>query len=561
MKPIRYLPHLLWVLLLLPFCGSAQNYNHIYDFPQVYRNSDHTSAVQIANGNIAQAGTIEYFNIPFSLHEIELGLVNPNTGTMIASPFLYSIPRMSLEAVDLIESSTNANWVVMVTNVYDTATQTMGMGVMKANAVTGAVAWSMRLGASAFTHGKAITRDGFGNYYVLGTVGACERDIYLVKITDVGTVVWQKWYIRNPEEDIEPIDILYDGNDLIIASNYHLVQYIPYCQTTQNGMIVSQVAPATGNMIASRHVFSILGSRDVDVRDIDLVNGNYVMVGELNFYTPPSQGFLIQYTPGLVPFGTFSQVYSNFANNITMTGVKPALPPNMIVSFDYRNTNGTSPGMTELTFAGAPITTSLYNVAGYRTSRGLISVNNRSIFVMKGECANIPGPYDLQLSLVSSRAPLGGPRPSICPTPITLTTNSNAMEMPFSFETETPDDVEDIVVFDTEISGSTVDCMGNPVGNFRLAATGVEEEGMTERELNIYPNPSNGIFKLELSEVAAERYQTAEIFNALGEVVHTFRIGNSLETIDLSGHVPGIYLLRLKTADGAVSEPQRIVLN
>jgi hypothetical protein len=92
-----------------------------------------------------------------------------------------------------------------------------------------------------------------------------------------------------------------------------------------------------------------------------------------------------------------------------------------------------------------------------------------------------------------------------------------------------------------------------------LAATGIEEDEQVQ-DMNIYPNPSDGYFTLELGADIASRYETGEVFNALGEVILTFNVNKPVETVNLSSQVPGIYLLRLKAADGNVSETKRIMI-
>jgi len=75
--------------------------------------------------------------------------------------------------------------------------------------------------------------------------------------------------------------------------------------------------------------------------------------------------------------------------------------------------------------------------------------------------------------------------------------------------------------------------------------------------LQIFPNPSNGVFHISFSEI--NPYEKLIVFNALGESIFNLETKNQ-ETldIDLSGQVPGIYLLRFE--DGNQYQTARICL-
>ena len=72
--------------------------------------------------------------------------------------------------------------------------------------------------------------------------------------------------------------------------------------------------------------------------------------------------------------------------------------------------------------------------------------------------------------------------------------------------------------------------------------TGVIES--TPTNLMVYPNPTDGIFRIE--GVIADEVQ---VYNALGQMVKTVRGTNE---VDLSGLVEGVYLVRIADAEGKV---------
>jgi N-acetylneuraminic acid mutarotase len=68
----------------------------------------------------------------------------------------------------------------------------------------------------------------------------------------------------------------------------------------------------------------------------------------------------------------------------------------------------------------------------------------------------------------------------------------------------------------------------------------------SENVLNIFPNPSEGIFTITLASNLAKN-ATAEIFTMDGKMALRQTIWNKSETIDLTNYAKGIYLLKLTT--------------
>lgn len=64
----------------------------------------------------------------------------------------------------------------------------------------------------------------------------------------------------------------------------------------------------------------------------------------------------------------------------------------------------------------------------------------------------------------------------------------------------------------------------------------------TANKVNIYPNPSNGIYNLQRS---TSKLTEIEVYNALGQVVYTSKVNTTNTTIDLSTQPNGIYLARV----------------
>jgi hypothetical protein len=74
--------------------------------------------------------------------------------------------------------------------------------------------------------------------------------------------------------------------------------------------------------------------------------------------------------------------------------------------------------------------------------------------------------------------------------------------------------------------------------------------------LNVYPNPSNGLFTLDLQSLP-ERSEL-EIYNILGEKVYDEVINSSNVQIDLSDKPKGIYFFKIGSV-GKVSSRKLVI--
>ena len=63
----------------------------------------------------------------------------------------------------------------------------------------------------------------------------------------------------------------------------------------------------------------------------------------------------------------------------------------------------------------------------------------------------------------------------------------------------------------------------------------------------IFPNPSNGIFNIELE--TTDRVDLS-VMDLSGKVIRTEQYASSMHRIDLSALQSGVYLLRLETKEG-----------
>ena len=98
------------------------------------------------------------------------------------------------------------------------------------------------------------------------------------------------------------------------------------------------------------------------------------------------------------------------------------------------------------------------------------------------------------------------------------------------------------------------------VFNVRLSSTtGIIP--FKENNIKIYPNPSNGIFNLEISDAENSTY-TVKVFDIIGVVVYTNTITGTTylkEQIDISKNAKGMYFLSIESDNGSVISKRIII--
>lgn len=83
--------------------------------------------------------------------------------------------------------------------------------------------------------------------------------------------------------------------------------------------------------------------------------------------------------------------------------------------------------------------------------------------------------------------------------------------------------------------------------------TGIDE--INSADIQLMPNPNNGLFKLEISASKAE-IRSLQVINSLGEIVKTIPAGNiqNQMSIDLSNLSDGVYFLIVNTSDSQINK-------
>lgn len=80
---------------------------------------------------------------------------------------------------------------------------------------------------------------------------------------------------------------------------------------------------------------------------------------------------------------------------------------------------------------------------------------------------------------------------------------------------------------------------------YKEIGSGIDDIGVTESSLRIYPNPSNGFFHLEIRD--NNRLTNYEIFNTVGRLMQTGYIDGPTTSLDLHDYSKGTYIIKLTT--------------
>ena len=80
--------------------------------------------------------------------------------------------------------------------------------------------------------------------------------------------------------------------------------------------------------------------------------------------------------------------------------------------------------------------------------------------------------------------------------------------------------------------------------------TGVNEPNLPDEGITIYPNPAKDELIVNSSNLPANKIIT--IYDVLGKIIYTVKTNSKQETINCKPFPSGIYILQMKTENGAV---------
>jgi len=117
------------------------------------------------------------------------------------------------------------------------------------------------------------------------------------------------------------------------------------------------------------------------------------------------------------------------------------------------------------------------------------------------------------------------------------------------------DNIKDpILIYGTTVSGSSTTTV------LRYQAVGIitsTKENDFENIVKVYPNPSDGVFNISMSDLKNETYKL-NVLNIVGEKVYSQTIKNNKEQINLSALNKGVYFLNV--SNSKLNHTQKIII-
>jgi len=422
---------------------------------------------------------------------------------------------------------------------------------------------------SGYTYGRSMIQDGDSAYIIAGQNSAGDR-LTLIKINSDGDIMWSTVY-EDPAFDIVPnkIQKTSDGNFILLFRRLS-------GGIGDAGMMKFDGA---GNILWSR-----LYLETFDADFIELENGDIIIASLLHSVSQPFHPVLIKTDAN----GNFlwRKAY-NFPNSIgspfpiCKTGDNGIL---MAPGSDSTIGGNVINALVKLDSAGNVLWSNNYLGSGYAEIIKLVT--NGGFFIGSIKNDSITYDYDILVYRVDST---GTPEMSkiygddfhresaqdfvtdsdngyimisnrdtvfgVTPTGNILIVKANSTG--YSGCNETPNSITKTAYTTTSwnlslvedtlaVTPDTITFNITTDGNMgTLCVTdGIEEEYF--KSLEIYPNPTTGLFKLEFNGTV----QKIQIFNMLGEIVlQEEATGKNEIQIDLSKNPPGIYFVRISSGE------------
>lgn len=94
--------------------------------------------------------------------------------------------------------------------------------------------------------------------------------------------------------------------------------------------------------------------------------------------------------------------------------------------------------------------------------------------------------------------------------------------------------------------------------NIRIGGPlGVNDPNQSTTDFNVFPNPGNGDFRVEISD--GKRAKQVQVFSSVGQLIHQSTQTDNAFNLDLKALAAGVYLLQVQLRDGE-SISQRVVV-
>lgn len=132
-------------------------------------------------------------------------------------------------------------------------------------------------------------------------------------------------------------------------------------------------------------------------------------------------------------------------------------------------------------------------------------------------------------------------------------TNYEQFNAVFEYKDGINPDTMNVIILSSGFSGVANSAVIIDELKFNYNGVGVDEN--SSNDFYIYPNPSNGVFNINLAKKESTRFT---VYNSLGQMVYQTTSNDVVNTIDLSNCNKGIYLLEIN--NGKSTQSRKLVV-
>ena len=100
-------------------------------------------------------------------------------------------------------------------------------------------------------------------------------------------------------------------------------------------------------------------------------------------------------------------------------------------------------------------------------------------------------------------------------------------------------------------------CLGFLPNAFTITSSTSGISNIENSNFNIFPNPSKGIFDVQLNNFSSTNY--ADVFDLLGRKVETFTLSSEKTQVDASSFGKGVYFISIRNEKGIVGRQKLVI--
>ncbi len=388
---------------------------------------------------------------------------------------------------------------------------------------SGDTLWSKKYGGSRPDYPNRMLATNDGNYFIVGSTqsfGGGDQDIYLLKINPSGDTLWTKRYGGFGNEDGNEITATADGNYVIVGGSNSV-------NLSNNDIQFIKIDPA-GSVIWMKYY----GGPDYEsARSVKLcLDGGFIIAGK-TASTSNSVATLFLVKTDASGDTIWTKKYSGGGNSYEGKSILASSDGTYTLCLDDSSgARDSDVRVMKISATGSVLWNKMYGGIDKDIAK-MIQPTSDGGYIIASVCRSFgwlsPDMWLLKLDALGDTTwtkHYGGPGHEHCYA-VRQTADGGYVAVGHT-KSYTPN---------TEIMLIKLDATGK-------IADGIEEF-VVNNSIGIYPNPTDGLFKITFSDPVSSSVIT--ICNLAGQEIVSEKI-NPFQTVDLRGAADGIYFVSVK---------------